>query len=79
MDDKLIVCYKCGSPLVLEKIGNYGKVYRLHKDGTVGSYVRQYHYPLSESDIQVYCPMCGWSCNGELKDGVFTMRKRTLA
>lgn len=72
MENQKLECLDCGSSLVIEKIGSYGKAYRLRKDGTVGSYIRQYHY--EEDDCyQVYCPKCGRGYDGRLDNGKFTM------
>lgn len=57
MSDKLC-CPKCGSPLVLEAIGNYGDKYHLKRDGSQGRKLGRLVYEYS-GDEMVYCPECG--------------------
>ena len=54
------VCKQCGGKLVIEYVGNYGSVYPLKKDGTVGKRrIRRIHYDESLETPIVYCSSCG--------------------
>lgn len=52
------ICPKCGGKIVAEAIGNYGTVYYLRKDGTIGRKLRKVMYEHS-GDWMYYCTGCG--------------------
>ena len=52
------VCPKCGGRIVAEAIGNYGTIFYLRKDGTVGRKLREIRYEHS-GDWMYYCTECG--------------------
>lgn len=51
-------CRKCGGKIVAEAIGNYGTIYYLRKDGTIGRKLRRVMYEHS-GDWMFYCTGCG--------------------
>lgn len=53
-----MICEECGGRIVAEAIGNYGTVYYLRKNGTIGRKLRTIRYEHS-GDWMYYCPECG--------------------
>lgn len=70
MKNEKCFCPKCGGDLVIEYIGNYGTIYRINKNGTIGRREKRIMYE-SGGDYMVYCKMCGEGYDGRLLDGKF--------
>lgn len=67
----ICVCGQCGANLVVEYIGNYGTIYYLRQDGSVGRKLRSVKYDSSSDGYMVYCPSCGAGYDGRFLDGKF--------
>ena len=52
------ICPKCGGLIVAEAIGNYGTVFYVKKDGSIGRKLREIKYEHS-GDWMYYCSRCG--------------------
>ena len=52
------ICPKCGGKIVAEAIGDYGIVFYLRKDGTIGRKLREVKY--GHAGVWMYyCTDCG--------------------
>lgn len=58
------ICPKCGGKIVAEAIGNYGTIFYLKSDGTIGRKLRTIRYEHS-GDWMYYCADCGEGYNEE--------------
>lgn len=72
MKNEKCVCPKCGCDLVIEYIGNYGTIYRINKNGTIGRREKRMLYELN-GDYMVYCKSCGECYDGRLRAGKFEL------
>lgn len=68
--DPICACKKCGGNLEIEYIGNFGTIYHLRRDGTVGRRLRSIKYETS-GDYMVYCQSCGTGYDGRFLGGKF--------
>ena len=64
-------CSKCGNNLVIEYIGNYGTIYSIRRDGTIGRRIKSVKYGVSSDGYMVYCPSCGAGYDGRFLDGKY--------
>ena len=54
------VCPKCGSQLLFEEIGSYGRIHKVRQNGTIGRRARTQLYETDGFDsAMVYCLKCG--------------------
>ena len=70
MSDKNCICPKCGGNLVIEYIGNYGIIYNINKNGSIGRRKKRIMYE-SSGDYMVYCESCGTGYDGRLINETF--------
>ena len=61
---KLNRCPKCGGRLVAEAVGNYGTIFEVKQDGSVGKKLRRVIYEHS-GEWMCYCANCGESYDFE--------------
>jgi len=53
-----MICEECGGRIVAEAVGQYGTIYYLRKDGTIGRMLRRVKYEHTGQWLY-YCPDCG--------------------
>ena len=53
------ICPKCGGKIIVEQFGQYGTIYFLRKDGTLGHKIRDIKYDHAD-DYLYYCSQCGY-------------------
>lgn len=58
MNNAKNICPQCGGQIVAEAVGNYGTVFYLRKDGSIGRKLRTVRYEHS-GDWMYYCTKCG--------------------